>query len=428
MNLSRRFENLGALGTVSVVFSLLTVISAFLLWPVVGNTAAYIAVLMALPACLAGWRHSYWINLLHSPPLWASWCGFLLLAVAFILQPGQPSIASIGDFLPFALMPVFALAISPLHRVRFKLDHFAVLCMVAAALAAVVGLIGLMQGEIRATAPEFSPIHFATLAVTLGFMSLALTLTSSKSPLRWLALAGPLCGLLAALASGTRAALLIGCALALLYGCMWVQRRSIPLWTKVIFPFAMAGIVLLAVYLASLAGVSRPLDALRATLGVLTGDLGSDTSTAYRVEMFRGGLRAFLDAPLFGHGWHNQLQAAMPYLSQMAREGYSAEGWGYIHNDPLSLSVAAGIPGLLAYFLFMATPLLAAFARRDAVAWDVRLYLALSFTVGLFVSGAMDVLFMVEIPKVSLMLVAGILLFVDVGGDEEMIAARTPSA
>ncbi|WP_084587695.1 O-antigen ligase family protein [Devosia riboflavina] len=398
---------------ISMFFSGSVVVSAVTFWSFSGNYAAYISMLLAIPAFALGWQQSFWVVLRSSPVLWASWSGFLLLATAFLFQPALPSVASIGDFLPFALMPIFALAVAPLSSANFTLKHFALLCLAASALAALVGLAGLMLGQDRVTAPEFSPIHFATWAVTFGFMSLALTL-SGKSPWRWIAWAGPVLGLLAALASGTRAALVIGCALALLYGCAWVQRRAIPLWFKIAIPLGLMGAVLLAVYLANLAGFSRPWNALRAIAGVVTGDLGQDTSTAYRVEMLRAGWQAFLNAPLVGHGWHNQLQAAMPYLSQMARDGYAVEQWGYIHNDPLSLSVAAGIPGLVAYFLFMAMPLLAAFSRRNAGNWDVRLYLALSFTVGLFVSGMMDVLLMVEMSKILLILVAASLLFIDV--------------
>ena len=398
---------------ISVFFSVACVVSAVTFWSFAGNYAAYISMLLAVPAFVLGWRQSFWVILRSSPVLWASWSGFLLLAIAFLLQPGLPSVASIGDFLPFALMPILALAIAPLGKVQFTLRHFALLCLAASALAGLVGLSGLLLGRPRASAPEFSPIHFATWAVTFGFMSLALTLTG-RSPWRWFALAGPAFGLLAAVASGTRAALVIGCALALLFGFAWVQRRAIPLWLKVAIPFALAGAVLLAIYLASLAGLDRPWNALRAVAGVITGDLGQDTSTAYRVEMLRAGWQAFLDAPLVGHGWHNQLQAAMPHLSQMAQDGYAAEQWGYIHNDPLSFAVAAGFPGLVSYFLFMAMPLLAAFSQRKASNWDVRLYLALSFTVGLFVSGLMDVLLMVEMSKVLLIFVAASLLFIDV--------------
>lgn len=398
---------------ISVFFSVACVVSAVTFWSFAGNYAAYISMLWAVPAFVLGWRQSFWAILRSSPVLWASWSGFLLLAIAFLLQPGLPSVASIGDFLPFALMPILALAIAPLGKVQFTLRHFALLCLAASALAGLVGLSGLLLGQPRASAPEFSPIHFATWAVTFGFMSLALTLTG-RSPWRWFALAGPAFGLLAAVASGTRAALVIGCALALLFGFAWVQRRAIPLWLKVAIPFALAGAVLLAIYLASLVGLDRPWNALRAVAGVITGDLGQDASTAYRVEMLRAGWKAFLDAPLVGHGWHNQLQAAMPYLSQMAQDGYAAEQWGYIHNDPLSFAVAAGVPGLVSYVLFMAMPLLAAFSQRNASNWDVRLYLALSFTVGLFVSGLMDVLLMVEMSKVLLIFVAASLLFIDV--------------
>ncbi|WEK04031.1 MAG: O-antigen ligase family protein [Candidatus Devosia phytovorans] len=404
--------SLGLLGPrdrIAAALSAGALLSTLLLWPFLGNGAAYVGLALSIPTIAVGWHTPDWQKLLKSPALWALWGGFVLLAVAFLLQPGWPSISSLVSFSVFALAPVLMLAIAPLSR-SVTLQQFALVCIVGAGFAAAVGLYGMSQGEMRVTAPSLSPIHFAALAVTLGFMGLGVTLMSA-SPWRWLALAGPLLGFVASVASGTRAALVVGCALALLYGLFWMQRRAMPLWQKLLTPIVLAASVLLIFYLASLAGFTRPFDALRATWGSLTGDLGGDVSTAYRLEMYSAGWQAFVHSPWIGHGWRDQLTASMPFLSELGRAGYAAEGWAYIHNDALSFAVAAGIMGFAAYCLFMAAPFLAQRSHGGEGKWSLRAYLAGTFVLGLFVGGATDVLFMVEIPKFALVVVTAVLLF-----------------
>lgn len=391
-------------------------LSALLFWPFLGNLAAYVALILCIPAAALGFRRAAWNRMLRAPWLWAFWGGFLMLVTAFLLQKDWSDLTSIGDFLIFALSPIIALAVAPLGRTRFSVQSLALTTIMAAAIAACVGIYGVMQGQDRVVVANLSPIHFADLAIMFGFMGLGVTL-SGRSPWRWLALIGLFFGLIAALASGSRAALLVGCALALLYGAFLMQRSSMKVWLKLLAPLAMGATVILAFYLANVVGFTRPFDAIRASWGTLTGDLGGDTSTIYRLEMYRAGLRAFFDAPLVGHGWHNQLAASYPYLSEMGQRGYADEGWGYIHNDALSLLVAAGLLGFLAYCLFLAAPLLALRQHAPDENRTVRNYLAMSFTLGLLVSGMTDVLFMVELPKLLLIMVTASLFFLNERGE-----------
>ena len=394
------------------------VLSLFSLWPLLGNAAAYATLFLALSSTLIGWRASDWSPIPTSHWQWALGVGFAFLAAAFLLQPGRPSIPAIGDFAVFALAPLITRPLVRLARTRMTLAWLVAFCLLGAAIAAYVGLYGVSQGRQRASAPDLSPIHFADIAMIMGFMSLALTL-QGRSSWRWLALAGPIFGLVASVAAGTRAAVLVGCALALVYGIFWMRSSPMRVGFKILIPFIMAGIVILAFYLASLAGYNRAFDALRAMWGTLSGDLSGDSSTAYRIEMFRAGWLAFLDSPVVGHGWHNQLSAAMPYLSEMAQRGYERQAWGYIHNDALSLAVAAGIPGLLAYCLFLLAPILAVMRRSSDEGRVTRIYLALTFSLGLFISGLTDVLFMVELPKFLLIFVSAALFYLR-GQDEKI--------
>jgi O-antigen ligase len=390
---------------IAALFAGLAVLCAVLLWPLMGNLAAYIALFLFLPAVLIGFRPSDLCRLMKSSWVWLLWAGFALLSCTFLFQPGRASLSSIGDFAVFAVAPAIGLAVAPLGRAWLTLDRFAVLCLAAAVLAGLVGAYGLTLGMRRVTAPNLSPIHFADLAVILGFMGMGVTLVF-RSRWRWLALAGPVLGLAASVAAGTRSAVVVGCALAALYAVFFIQQRAMPLWQKLVLPAVLMALVVAIFYLAHLAGYTRAFDALHAIWGTITGDLSGDASTANRIEMFRAGWLAFLDRPLVGHGWHLQLQAAMPYLSEAAQRVYARQEWGYIHNEPLSLAVAAGIPGVIAYCLLIAAPFAALAGQPSGPGRSLATFLAATFVAGLMISGMTDVLFMVELPKLLLVLVA----------------------
>lgn len=393
---------------IAALFAGLGLLSAILLWPVIGNAAAYLSLFLFLPAAIVGLRPDDVRRLMSASWVWLFWAGFGLLCLAFLLQPGGTGVSSIGDFAIFAVAPVIGLAMAPLGRTTLTLDRFAMLCLCATLVACAVGMYGLSQGARRVTAPNLSPIHFANIAVILGFMGLGVTLVGS-SRWRWLALAAAPLGLAASVAAGTRSAVIVGCALAALYAFFLVQRHALALWQKIVLPIVLSALVVGAFYVAHLAGYTRAFDALRAIWGTFTGDLSGDTSTAYRIEMYRSGWQAFLDRPWVGHGWHQQIEAAIPYLSEAALRGYERQQWGYIHNEPLSLAVAAGIPGFIAYFLFMAAPFAAMARTPEGPHRSLAGFLACIFVSGLVVSGMTDVLFMVELPKLLLVVVSACL-------------------
>lgn len=394
------------------------VIACIGLWPVLGHLAAYLSLILLLPAVVAGWNGALLRHLLLERWVQFFLVAFVLIALAFLLQPARNSLPNIGDFLYFALVPLIALAVAPLAVRRPAFKWLTWLFFGSALLCAVVGAQGFFSSQARATAPDVSPIHFADLAIMMGFMGLAGTLVAG---LRWrlALLAGPLAGVAAAMTSGTRAALPVALILAGLYGLFWVWKRPWPLLAKLLVPVGLCVAVVLVFALAYTLGFTRPLEAFEPVLALLRGEMPSEPSAAYRVEMYVSGFRAFLDAPLFGHGWHAQLAAALPYMSPMAQEGYAGELWGYIHNDALSLAVAAGLPGLVAYVLVLVAPVLAALAAPGKADRSARLYLALTLSIGLLASGATDVLFMVELPKLLLVLVTALIFWAGVGADEE---------
>lgn len=377
-------------------------LSGFVLWTLVGHAAAYLTLIFCLVSLVLQARPRAVASLAKARWSLAFILAFALIALAFALQRDASGLSSIPDFLIFALAPLIAAGLAPLAGRVLTVVRLSQLALFGAALAAAVGVSGMLAGHNRPTAPGVSPIHFADLAMILGFLSLAGTF-ADKGRRRWLYALGPGFALVATIAAETRGALFVALGLALLYGVITMLDSRLPRAVKLLLPPALALLVMAGFVLAYGLGFTRPLEAFQPVIALLRGELPADTSALYRVEMYRSGLMAFADAPLFGHGWHRQIAASMPYLSEVGRQGYALEGWGYIHNDALSLAVAAGLCGLLAYGLMLAAPLLA-YAGARAQDDRARLYGALCLSLGLLISGATDVLLMVEMPKMLLVL------------------------
>lgn len=101
-------------------------------------------------------------------------------------------------------------------------------------------------------------------------------------------------------------------------------------------------------------GIQSPLLAFQRSIGVMTkADGVTDMSTSERVIMYSAGIEAIIQQPIIGYGYANRFAGAVPYMERNRIFTYR-----HLHNDYITHAVAAGIPGLLVFLLFLATPFL----------------------------------------------------------------------
>ncbi len=153
---------------------------------------------------------------------------------------------------------------------------------------------------------------------------------------------GPLVGLLGA-------GLLVG-------GLIWRQRRE-PLHLSIAVIIPMAGIVLASVAFG-----------LRGSIGRFWSVLWQDDSMLSRFDVWKAGIRAFVDAPVFGWGaagwglgWSSHIQGAMIY------------DFPYAHNEPLQQLVEGGIVGFLglSFILYSSLRFMKKLGREDVSPYAV---------------------------------------------------------
>jgi O-antigen ligase len=373
-------------------------LSTFVLAMPLGNLAPYIALVALVVGLLCGVNRHAAASFARAPFVVLPASAFIFLAIAFVV--GAPTAADrlfVLDFVVLLLPLPLALVLSRLRPAIGGAQTLASLALAGAAASVLVGLFDIfVLGKPRANGFENSPIHFANLAVLFGFMALAGLLAPER---RVVFLAGPLLGLVAALLAGTRGALLVAAALAALFALFFLARWPGSVRHKLAGLAAAALLAVAALGLGHLAGFTRPYETVVVFAEMATGRAVSDPSAAHRFEFYAAGLRAFVEAPLFGHGWHNQIARSLPYMSPAAQQAFTLENWGYIHNEPLGFAISGGVVGLLAYCLWMAAPLLGHVRLPSDTQSTARLYLVLCLVVGFFVAGMTDVLFMAELPK-----------------------------
>ena len=81
-------------------------------------------------------------------------------------------------------------------------------------------------------------------------------------------------------------------------------------------------------------------------------DIMVEASMFRRLEMWRGGWKAFLDSPIFGYGFSNRFDAAEPYSSTLI-----AGHGGQLHNAYINHLVAGGVFGFILLLIVTWYPL-----------------------------------------------------------------------
>jgi O-antigen ligase len=330
-----------------IVFAL----AAALTMAPVAPAAANILFLFAAGASLLFMRVAD-LELVRRPAIWMPLAGLAILAAAYGIGTGSPQgVLGIFYFAPFLatwpLLSLFRSADAP------KLWQLGAMALAGAAGAAAVA-VGefLSSGTSRAGATVANPIHFADLALSVGFLAL-IGSVYTKGAGRWIYLLAPAAAIVAILLSGTRGAVI---ALLVMVGISTITAMAMRLVSAqhLIMSLVAAVISLSGAWLAGAGQTSGVQRVTSDIMDVLSKGLPTDSSTALRLQMYEGAWRAFLAAPVFGHGPYGYVEAAA------SRASVPFEGAPHLHNDLANLAASGGVFGVAAYFLFLLAPLVEA--------------------------------------------------------------------
>ena len=349
--------------------------------PEAGNilflSAGGVAVLLLRPSGL---------ELVNRPALWMPLVGLFILAVAYSIATGGFG-GLVGLLFVAPIIGMIPLLIAAGTERGAASPHLiSVLALCGSAGAAAIAIAEFSStGSTRVGWTVANPIHFADLALSVGFLAL-LGVVLGRGPVRWLFLVAPLLAIVAVLLSGTRGAvvaLVVMSGTAVLAGVM-VRMISLR-------HFAIGAVVLVVVLAGAwLAGAGQTSGVQRVMTDiadVLRTGLPTDSSTSLRLQMYEGGLNAFLASPIVGHGPVDFVEAAA------SRASVRFEGAPHLHNDLADFAASGGILGLIAYFLFLLAPLAEALRTPDPETRKGLVVVSAALVLGYFVMGLTNAMF-----------------------------------
>lgn len=370
-----------SLCTTLVLVALASVLSVAPVAPEAGNV-----IFLALGAVCIPLVFGRGIGQFRRPVVWMPLLGLLLIAVAYGL--GSASITGLIGLAYFApVVAILPLLSSAKDTNELSLPRFigcASLAGVAAA-AAVAVVEFVFTGQRRAGMSVANPIHFADVALLVGFLACA-GMIAVKGQARYIFIAGPLFASVAVILSGTRGAVVAAVAMSMIAGVMLLALRLISMRSVLL---AMA-LVLVAGLIAALLGAGNLSGIARVATDIaeiLRTGMPTDGSTDIRLGMIRGGREAFFQAPIFGHG-----PLAFVNLANDL-SGFPPGNWPHLHNDLADFAASAGVLGLTAYVLFILAPIAEVISMPKIVTKAQIFVLVSTLMGGFFLMGLTNAMF-----------------------------------
>lgn len=238
----------------------------------------------------------------------------------------------------------------------------------------------------RAGSSVNNPIHFADIALMLGFVALV-GLYTARVSIRVLAVLALLAAMVAVLLSGARGALVAIAPLSL--AAVIVLFLHFGGRARTLLYILLT--VIIAVALAAMAAAFVPnlrFDAFMNAIDALRGR-AVDGSTMQRLVMYQSAWNAFLASPVFGHGLIGFIEATAQYVPQ----GATFPTYEHLHSDLADFAVIGGALGLVAYAAFLLAPAVDAMTASRAHARPAALYLAVVVPVGYAAMGLTNAMF-----------------------------------
>jgi O-antigen ligase len=347
---------------------------------VVGSVASVLAVLLSLLLVPLALPATSRLAMLRQPAMVAFLLVLAALTASYTITADEPGdVLFAANFISLLLAPLVYLAARELRGPQL-IGRIATLALVGSGVAATYALfqVLVMHAE-RAFALFAGGNLMPRVALICGFVALVGWFVTTGRR-RFIYLAGPVLGILAAFLSGSRGSLLaVPFALVIAGVFVLTDPRTRDPWRILLLAVA-AGVAgtAAAIALAGIAAVDLNAFAERVRqiattmIELVRGGSTSDIASMQRLDMLNAAYGAFLDAPWLGHGWGNFQAAALPYNTLTIN--YLMTSHFMFHNDIANFAVAAGVVGLLCWLVLLVSPAVGlAAVPRDAYG-RVRLY------------------------------------------------------
>ena len=193
----------------------------------------------------------------------------------------------------------------------------------------------------------YNPNTFGDIAVVMLFVALSDVWTEDAREYRW-SLTTVLTGTTAVALSGSRGSMLAMILLVPVF--LWLARRNGRRFQRAF----VASLLMLFVLGANLVLTKTATD----RIANIDNEIHrKESSAGQRLQMYKAGWKAFLDAPVIGYGYHNCGHAAARYADQSESVQTGFVGRWHLHNTLVTDMVNGGLMGLIALLSLYFVPL-----------------------------------------------------------------------
>lgn len=193
----------------------------------------------------------------------------------------------------------------------------------------------------------YNPNTFGDIAVVMLFVALSDVWNEDTGEYRW-SLAAVVAGVTAVALSGSRGSMLA--MILLIPVLLWLAYRNGQRFQR-----AFVASLLMIFVLGSNLFLTKTATARIANIDHEIHR--QESGVGQRLHMYKAGWKAFLDAPVIGHGYRNANYVASQYIDD---KGIASKirRHSHLHNELITHMVNAGVFGVLAYIGILLVPLL----------------------------------------------------------------------
>ncbi|MHC1549808.1 O-antigen ligase family protein [Phyllobacterium sp. K27] len=250
----------------------------------------------------------------------------------------------------------------------------------------ILSIIQVVFLQFRAEGGAGNAAVFGLFAVLFGSISLLNAHSESKTE-RIIAVAGFASGLLCAFLSGTRSAwLVMPFNFAILF--WYLRGQELPTVSRSI----KITLTIIIVAVLAIAGmkVKERYRALEIDISLLDEKPNEISSLKARLLLWEGGIKAFVQAPVLGHGPQNRMDKVNSALDM---PGDKKMLFTHVHNGFLNAAVDGGIVGLLGLLALLAAPLIAAWRKTPGPGRDIAIAISFLLVTSYVITGTFGIMF-----------------------------------
>ncbi|EJT01021.1 O-antigen polymerase (plasmid) [Rhizobium sp. CCGE 510] len=238
----------------------------------------------------------------------------------------------------------------------------------------------------RAEAGTSNAALLGVIGVLFGGIAL-LNVQSPKSVEQRIAILGYAAGLGCVLLSGTRSAWLV-IPIHIVIFLWYFRKHSFHLSLR---SLAITGSLLFAGLIALGSGqILHRIEALQENMASLDRSDGGVTSLSARFALYKGAVSAISKDPLTGYGPQNRMASVLAELPDSIRPYLT---YSHVHNGFLTAGIDAGIFGIAALSLMLATPVIGAWRKEAGPGRDLAIALALLLLSSYVITGSFGIMF-----------------------------------